>query len=123
MSKKKKKILVIEDNPFNREITELTLQEAGFEVILAEDGEEGLEKLKENPDLVVLDMQLPRVSGWDIIQKMRQDKKYCDLPVVALTAHAMVGDREKALDMGCSAYISKPCLPEDIVKEVKIFLP
>ncbi len=117
-----KKILIIEDNPFNREIAELTLKKAGFEVILAYNGEEGLEKLTEAPDLVLLDLSLPKVSGWEVIKRMRQDEKFRNLPVIALTSHAMVGDREKILEMGCSSYLSRPCMPEDIVKEVKNFL-
>ena len=117
----KKKILVIEDNPFNLEITEVTLTHAGYIVITATDGEDGFRKLRMEPDLVLLDMQLPKISGWDVIKKMREDDRYRHLPVIALTAHAMVGDREKAIEMGCTSYLSKPCLPEDIVKEVKTF--
>lgn len=123
MAENKKRILLIEDNSFNREIVELALKKAGFEVILAVDGEDGLKKLEKNPDLVLLDLSLPKISGWDIIKKMREDTRYSDLPVIALTAHAMVGDREKVLKMGCSSYLSKPCLPEDMVKEVKSFFP
>lgn len=123
MSGKKKRILLIEDNPFNREIAELALKRAGFEVIMAIDGKEGLEKLEKKPDLVLLDLSLPRISGWDVIRKIREDMRYNNLPVIALTAHAMMGDREKILQMGCSSYLSKPCLPEDIVKEVKSFFP
>ena len=121
MLENKRKILIIEDNSYNREIAELTLKNAGFEVISAVDGEDGLKKLESMPDLVLLDLSLPKISGWEIIKKMREEDRYCELPVIALTAHAMVGDREKALRMGCSAYLSKPCLPEDIVKEVKSF--
>ncbi len=123
MTELKKKILIIEDNPYNREITELTLKNAGFEVITAADGEEGLKKLYEKPDLVLLDLSLPKISGWDIIKRIREKEEFKGLPVIALTAHAMVGDREKVIAMGCSSYISKPCMPEDIVREVKSFLP
>lgn len=118
----KKKILIIEDNPYNREITELILIKEGYDTIVATDGEEALIKIEESPDLILLDLSLPKISGWEIIKKLRSNEKYNDLPVIALTAHAMVGDREKALQMGCSAYVSKPCLPADIVKEIKTFL-
>lgn len=122
MDKKSKKVLIIEDNPLNREIAEIALKKEGYEVILAVDGEDGLEKLCENPDLVLLDLSLPKISGWDIIKKIREDERYRTLPVIALTAHAMVGDKEKAIEMGCNAYLSKPCLPKDIVGKVKSFI-
>ncbi|MBN2407770.1 MAG: response regulator [Elusimicrobia bacterium] len=118
-----KKILLIEDNPFNREIAEISLRKAGYDIMMAENGEEGMQKLeKDEPDLVLLDLALPKISGWDIVKMLRQNPRYRDLPVIALTAHAMVGDKEKALEVGCSSYLSKPCLPEDIVKEVKKFI-
>lgn len=120
MLNKKKKILLIEDNPFNLEIAEVSLKKAGYNIITAVDGEEGLKKLKLKPDLILLDLSLGKVSGWDIIKKIREDED--PLPVIALTAHAMEGDREKALKMGFSSYISKPCLPRDIVEEVKKFI-
>lgn len=119
---KKKKILLIEDNPYNREITETTLKKAGYMVISAEDGIEGIKKLSLEPELVLLDLSLPKISGWDVIKKIREDEQYIHLPVIALTAHAMVGDRERALNMGCSSYLSKPCLPKDIVKEIEKYL-
>ncbi|MBN1385121.1 MAG: response regulator [Elusimicrobia bacterium] len=122
MSNKRKKILVIEDNPLNREIVEVTLKKEGYNLVLAVDGEDGLQKLEESPDLVLLDLSLPKISGWDIIKKIRKDKKYKNLPVIALTAHAMVGDREKAIKMGCNAYLPKPCLPKNIIEKVKNFI-
>lgn len=121
---KQHRILLIEDNQFNREIASLSLKKAGFVVIEAENGREGLEALQaERPDLVVLDLSLPDISGWDIIKKIREDESSPPVPVIVLTAHAMVGDREKAIRMGCSSYLTKPCLPEKLVDEVRSFLP
>jgi len=117
-----KKILLIEDNQFNREIAEVALAKAGYTVITATDGEQGIEMLKQKPDLVLLDLSLPKISGWDVVAKIRKNEGTKNLPVIALTAHAMVGDRENAIKMGCSSYLSKPCLPENIVKEVNKYL-
>lgn len=118
----KKTVLIIEDNPYNSEIAQVALEKAGYNIILAKDGEEGIRMLDEDPDLVLLDLSLPKISGWDVVKKIREYEKYKDLPVIALTAHAMIGDREKALKTGCNSYLSKPCLPKDIVKEVRSFL-
>ncbi|MFW6172134.1 MAG: response regulator [Elusimicrobiota bacterium] len=116
------KILIIEDNEFNREIAETTLKKQGYDVITAVDGKEGLEKISQKPDLILLDLSLPKVSGWEIVKKVREDEEIRTVPILALTAHAMVGDREKAMRMGCSAYLSKPCLPSELVKEVESIL-
>ncbi|MFC2048685.1 response regulator [Elusimicrobiota bacterium] len=117
-----KKILVIEDNPFNREIAETALKSAGYDVVTASDGEEGLSKLQADISLILLDLSLPKLSGWDVIKKIREDNNYINLPVIALTAHAMVGDRERAIEKGCSSYLPKPCLPKEIIKEIKKFI-
>jgi len=115
-----KYILLIEDNPDNREIVETSLKKEGFKVFSAKDGEEGLKMLEKNPSLVLLDMSLPKISGWDLIKKIREENRV--LPVIALTAHAMAGDRERILQSGCNDYLSKPCLPKDIVKKVRKWL-
>lgn len=116
------KILIIEDNPFNMEISRTVLEEAGYDIIEAADGQEGLEKVSEEPDLVLLDLSLPKLSGEEVVKAIRKNEKHSDIPVIALTAHAMDGDRQRALDAGCSSYIAKPCLPKDIVREVKKYL-
>ena len=69
-----------------------------------------------------MDLSLPKMSGWDVVKRIRDNAEYDALPVIALTAHAMVGDKEKAIKAGCNSYLSKPCLPKDIVKEVKKFV-
>jgi two-component system cell cycle response regulator DivK len=116
------KILIIEDNPFNMEISRTVLQEAGYDIIEASDGQTGLEKVSQEPDLVLLDLSLPKLSGEEVVKAIRRDEKYSHIPVIALTAHAMDGDRRKALEAGCSSYLAKPCLPKDIVREVKKYL-
>ncbi|MDA3792435.1 MAG: response regulator [Elusimicrobia bacterium] len=116
------KILIIEDNEFNMEIARTVLEKEGYDTIAAVDGKEGLEKVKESPDIILLDLSLPKISGEDVVRAVRKDKDHKDIPVIALTAHAMEGDREKALEAGCSSYLSKPCLPKDIVAEVKKYI-
>ncbi len=119
----KKTILIIEDNPYNREIAVTVLEKEGYVTITAETGKEGLEKLREvSPDLVLLDLALPEMSGWEVVKEIRGDEKFALLPVIALTAHAMSGDRKRAIQSGCSSYLSKPCRPGDISNEVKKFI-
>ncbi|MGM0568454.1 MAG: response regulator [Elusimicrobiota bacterium] len=118
-----KTVLIIEDNPYNREIAVTSLEKDGYKVLTAEDGIEGLEKIRSLcPHLVLLDLSLPELSGWDVVKKLREDEKFRDLPIIALTAHAMAGDRKKAYQSGCSSYLSKPCRPRDISREVKEFI-
>ncbi|MGM0442367.1 MAG: response regulator [Elusimicrobiota bacterium] len=117
-----KKILIIEDNKYNLEIAEVALSGAGFKIITASDGKEGLSKIDKNLDLILLDLSLPKISGEEIVKKVREDDSLKDLPVIALTAHAMDGDRERALQFGCSSYLSKPCKPPDLVAEVNKFI-
>ncbi len=103
------RILVVEDNPMNMELTVDLLESWEYEVIQAEDGPEALEKIKENSiDLVLLDMQLPKMDGLEVLQKLKDDPGTVNIPVVALTAHSMAGDEDKFLDAGCTGYISKP---------------
>jgi len=116
----KRTVFLIEDNPDNREIAETVLKRSGYHVISAFDGEEAVKKLKkENFDLILLDLSLPKISGWDLIKMIRTDERIKSVPVIALTAHAMHGDREKAIEAGCNDYISKPCKPSEIVEKVK----
>lgn len=104
-----KKILVADDNAVSRELIREVLEGADHEVIEASDGREALEKLREHqPDLAVLDIQMPVLDGIAVIQELRADPGFARLPVVALTAYAMQGDREKALALGFNAYITKP---------------
>ena len=114
-----KKILVVEDNPSNRYLITYILEKNDFEVIVAETGEEGVEKaITEHPDLVLMDIQLPGIDGFEATQQIRASGMNGTLPIIALTSYAMVGDKEKALAMGCTGYIEKPINPDTIIAEI-----
>ena len=103
------KILVVEDNVYNRDLIRRFLEPEGFEVVVAHDGADGLARaVTDNPDLVLMDMSLPVVDGWEATRRMKADPATARIPVIALTAHAMLGDRERALEAGCDDYDTKP---------------
>jgi len=105
----KGKILIVEDNEINLDILARRLQRRDFEIVSAMDGLEGIEMaLAENPDLILMDMSLPKMSGWEVTGRLKKMKETESIPVIALTAHAMQGDREKALEAGCDGYETKP---------------
>jgi two-component system cell cycle response regulator DivK len=119
----KPKILVIEDNGQNLYLITFILEKSGYEVIQARDGLEGIEKaVQEKPDLILLDIQLPVMDGYEVAKKMKSMPELKDTPIVALTSYAMVGDRERILAAGCDGYIEKPINPETFVAEVKEYL-
>jgi CheY-like chemotaxis protein len=103
------KILLVEDQEMNRDMLSRRLQKRGYDVCIAVDGAEGVEKAKtESPDLILMDMSLPVIDGWEATRRLKGDAATRAIPVVALTAHAMSSDREKALAAGCDAYETKP---------------
>jgi CheY-like chemotaxis protein len=103
------KVLMAEDSPVNRELLRELLESQGCEVDEAWDGEEALQRLaQKRPDIVLLDIGMPKLDGFGVIKKVRQDPRLADLPVLAVTAYAMRGDREKGLDAGFDGYLSKP---------------
>jgi CheY-like chemotaxis protein len=103
------RILLVEDNEMNRDMLSRRLERRGFEVVMAVDGEEGVAKAKsEQPALVLMDMSLPVIDGWEAARRIREDPDTAAIPVIALTAHAMDGDREKAIAAGCNDYDVKP---------------
>ncbi len=103
------KILLVEDNEMNRDMLSRRLQRKGFSVVMAEDGETGVAMAaSEAPDLILLDMSLPLVDGWEAARQIKAGAKTKGIPIIALTAHAMAGDREKALGAGCDEYDTKP---------------
>jgi CheY-like chemotaxis protein len=117
-------ILVIEDNPTSRELVAYLLGKRGHSVLAAVDGAEGLRVLREQPvDLVLCDLQMPRVNGYELVQQVRADTKLRGLAVLAVTALSMPGDRNKALDAGFDGYFSKPIDPTTFVGQVEAFLP
>ncbi|MCH9670844.1 MAG: response regulator [Gammaproteobacteria bacterium] len=103
------KILIVEDNEMNRDMLSRRLIRKGYDVVLAHDGEQGLALTAQaEPDLILMDMSLPVVDGWEATRRLKADPKSRSIPVIALTAHAMSEDREKALAAGCDDYDTKP---------------
>ena len=103
------KILLVEDNEMNRDMLSRRLERKGYTVVFALDGAEALARAtSESPDLILMDMSLPVMSGWEVTRKLRLDPQMQRLPIIALTAHAMSSDRQEALDAGCDDYDTKP---------------
>ena len=103
------KILLIEDNEMNRDMLSRRLVRNGYEVVIATDGKQGVAMaLSERPDLILMDMSLPVIDGWEATRQVRANDATRKIPVIALTAHAMSGDREKAMEAGCDDYDTKP---------------
>ncbi|MBM3553254.1 MAG: response regulator [Alphaproteobacteria bacterium] len=103
------KILLVEDNEMNRDMLSRRLKRNGFEVVIATDGQQGVEMaVSEAPDLILMDMSLPVIDGWEAARRVRENEATRKIPVIALTAHAMAGDREKAIEAGCDDYDTKP---------------
>jgi len=113
------KILVADDDFDNRTIAQEALEAAGYRVVLATDGIEALEKMtSEKPDVLVLDLSMPKLNGWEVAKQIRQKPEFAGTAIIAFTAHALVGDELKAKASGCDDYLSKPCLPKDVVQKV-----
>lgn len=103
------RILLVEDNELNRDMLSRRLERKGYEVVLAVTGKEGVEMaITQKPDLILMDMSLPEIDGWEATKQVKQNTQSAHIPVIALTAHAMAGDREKAMQAGCSDYDTKP---------------
>ena len=103
------KILIVEDNEMNRDMLSRRLLKKGFEIIIAVDGAEGVEKtINEKPDLVLMDMSLPVMDGWEATKNLKANNETAKIPIIALTAHAMAQDKEKAQAAGCDEYDTKP---------------
>jgi two-component system cell cycle response regulator DivK len=102
------KILIVDDNQDSRELAVKVLKNRGYQMIEASDGEEALEKaLAEKPDLILMDISIPKINGYEVTRRLKSQADFKATPIIALTAHAMKGDKEKALDSGCDGYISK----------------
>ncbi|MEO0326363.1 MAG: response regulator [Myxococcota bacterium] len=111
-------VLLVEDNEMNRDMLSRRLRRKGFRVVVAEDGERGVALVRsERPDLVLMDMSLPVLDGWSAARVLKEDEATRAVPIIALTAHAMRGDRERALEAGCDEYDTKPVeLPRLLAK-------
>ena len=117
------KILLVEDNDMNRDMLSRRLARRGFEVVMAVDGEQGVHMAaSHSPDLILLDMGLPILNGWDAARRLKADPVTQEIPIIALTAHAMGGDREKALAAGCDEYDTKPVELKRLLEKMKHFL-
>ena len=117
------KILLVEDNEMNRDMLSRRLVKRGYEVVVAVDGREGVAKARaEAPALVIMDMSLPVLDGWEATRELRADPATQSIPVIALTAHAMAGDREKALAAGCDDFDTKPIELERLLGKIEALL-
>jgi CheY-like chemotaxis protein len=118
-----KTVLLVEDNEDNRIVYSTILRHFGYSVTEALNGEEGIMKARtEKPDLILMDISIPVIDGWEATQVLKHDPTTKDIPIIALTAHALASDREKAMEVGCDGYLAKPCEPRAVVAEVQRFL-
>ena len=105
----KEKILIVEDNPKDMRLIEMTLRPKGYTLLRATDGEEALDMaIKDKPDLIMMDIHLPKVSGLEVTKRLRQMPTFNHIPIIAVTAYAMKGDEERIIEAGCDAYLPKP---------------
>ena len=112
-------VLLIEDNELNRDMLTRRLERKEFIVSCAKDGQSGIDMAKnEMPDIILLDLSLPVIDGWNVARQLKEDTNTKDIPIIALTAHAMKGDREKALDAGCDDYDTKPVNLEGLLDKM-----
>jgi two-component system, cell cycle response regulator DivK len=117
------KILIVEDNEMNRDMLSRRLIRRGYEVIMAIDGEQGIAVARsECPDLILMDMSLPVVDGWEATRRLKAEPQTRKIPVIGLTAHAMAGDREKVIDAGCDDYDTKPVELPRLLQKIEVLL-
>ena len=118
-----KKILLVEDNEMNRDMLSRRLRRKNFEVVIAEDGQAGVEMATtESPNLILMDLSLPIMDGWEATRRLKADAGTQNIPVIALTAHAMQGDEQKALEAGCDDYDTKPVNFKRLLGKIQGFL-
>jgi CheY-like chemotaxis protein len=119
-----KKLLLVEDNEMNRDMLSRRLARRGYEVLIATDGEQGIaEAVQHRPDLIIMDMSLPVLDGWESTRRLKDQPETRDIPVLALTAHAMSGERERALAAGCNDYDTKPVDFARLIGKIESLLP
>jgi len=117
------KVLLVEDNEMNRDMLSRRLTRRGFEVVFAGDGQQGLDLARsEKPDVILMDMSLPVMDGWEATRRIKADGTMRSIPVIGLTAHAMSGDREKAIAAGCDDYDTKPVEMERLLGKIERLL-
>jgi two-component system cell cycle response regulator DivK len=119
-----RRILVVEDHEDNRRILRDLLTNVGFQLIEAETGPDGVEMAKmHQPDLILMDLQLPGIDGYEATRRIRADPRLSSVPIIAVTSYALSGDEERAFAAGCSAYISKPYSPRQLLASIREHLP
>ncbi len=117
------KILLVEDNEMNRDMLSRRLQKRGYDVVLAIDGEDGMAKARsESPSLILMDMSLPGIDGWEATRRLKATPETRRIPIIALTAHAMTSDREKALAAGCDDFDNKPVELQRLLEKIEVLL-
>ena len=117
------KILLVEDNEMNRDMLSRRLQRKGYEVAMAVDGRQGVEMARQGGyDLILMDMSLPEIDGWEATRQLRSAPETIAVPIIGLTAHAMAGDREKALEAGCNDYDTKPVELPRLLSKIEALL-
>tara|TARA_Y100000389_G_C17130477_1_gene349954 strand:- start:146 stop:508 length:363 start_codon:yes stop_codon:yes gene_type:complete len=117
------KILIVEDNEMNRDMLSRRLERKGFSIVMAEDGKKGVDmSLSETPDLILMDLSLPIMDGWEATSTIKANPETKDIPIIVLTAHAMAGDREKALEAGADEYDTKPIEFKRLLGKIKDFI-
>ena len=117
------RVLLVDDYPDAREMYTEYLEFSGFDVVEAGNGMEALERAVDaSPDIILMDLSLPVMDGWEATRRLKADRRTAGIPVVALTGHALAGISEGAKKAGCDAFVTKPCLPEDLVREIRKIL-
>jgi CheY-like chemotaxis protein len=117
------KVMLVEDNEMNRDMLSRRLERKGFDVVFALDGQAAVELAdSERPDLILMDMSLPIMDGWEATRQIKAKAELSDIPIIALTAHAMSGDREKALQAGCEEYDTKPVDFPRLIEKINLLL-
>ncbi len=115
-----RRILLVEDNEMNRDMLSRRLRRSGYEVLMAENGRVGIEFAeRDQPDVILMDLRMPVMDGWEAARRLKASEATRGIPVIALTAHAMQGDREEALDAGCDDYATKPVDFEDLIARIE----
>lgn len=119
-----RRILIVEDNEENRQILRDLIGNTGYDLVEAWDGEAAVERARsDKPDLILMDMGLPGIDGFEATRRIRSEPSLKSVPIIAVTAHAFIGDEAKTLEAGCNAYVAKPYSPRQLLKKIREFLP